>query len=582
MSNRKITAERNAQIVIALLKAHGIRKIVTSPGTMNVCLVSSIQDDPFFEIYSAAEERSAGYMACGMAAESGEIVVLTCTGATASRNYMPALTEAFYRKLPVLVITCSKRAMYIGHNIEQVTDRTLLPRDVAKISVQANIVFDKESEWACEIACNKAFLELHHNGAGPVHINLETQSNRYFVSDVKPVRVIRRYSLMNEFPKIQVKNVAIIVGSHERWSKELTKTVDSFCERFNGTVFCDQTSNYKGKYGIYHSLVMVQKYYQPRLSQADLVIHMGNVSSANFNLNAKELWRVNKDGEIRDICKRLTAVFEMEEVEFFEKYTVSAVEAKRTDYYEDCLKELNDVYAKIPELPFSSFYIAMKYAKRFPSGSSVHYGIRNSLRVFSYFEAPKDVYCCSNTGGFGIDGCMSSVIGASLCNKERLYFCVLGDLAFFYDINSLGNRHIGKNLRIIMVNNGTGMEMNFSDSFPGIIGVERDRYIAASGHYGNKSRDIVKHYAQDLGFKYLSANNKEQFDACILQLIDEKSEKSIVCEVFIEKDDEDMAYSSISRLMASKENEIKEKIKDELSGMLGKKGRQFVKTLLSN
>ena len=84
------TDERNAQILIQVLKAHGIKKVIASPGTTNACLVSSMQSDPFFEIYSAPEERSGAYMACGMAAESGEPVVLSCTGATASRNYMPA------------------------------------------------------------------------------------------------------------------------------------------------------------------------------------------------------------------------------------------------------------------------------------------------------------------------------------------------------------------------------------------------------------------------------------------------------------------------------------------------------------
>lgn len=98
--------------------------MIASPGTTNACLVSSMQSDPFFEIYSAPEERSGAYMACGMAAESGEPVVLSCTGATASRNYMPALTEAFYRKLPILTVTSSRRNAYIGHNCDQVTDRT--------------------------------------------------------------------------------------------------------------------------------------------------------------------------------------------------------------------------------------------------------------------------------------------------------------------------------------------------------------------------------------------------------------------------------------------------------------------------
>ena len=103
------TAVRNTQIVLYLLKAHGIRKVVASPGTQNMSLVLSMQQDAFFEMYSAADERSAAYIACGLAAESGEPVVLSCTGATASRNYVPGLTEAYYRHLPVVAITSTQR-----------------------------------------------------------------------------------------------------------------------------------------------------------------------------------------------------------------------------------------------------------------------------------------------------------------------------------------------------------------------------------------------------------------------------------------------------------------------------------------
>ena len=102
------TSEKHTQILIALLKAHNIRKIVASPGTTNICFVGSLQSDPYFEIYSSVDERSAAYIACGLARESGEPVVLSCTGATASRNYAPGLTEAYYSNVPVLAVTSTQ------------------------------------------------------------------------------------------------------------------------------------------------------------------------------------------------------------------------------------------------------------------------------------------------------------------------------------------------------------------------------------------------------------------------------------------------------------------------------------------
>lgn len=103
--NILLASSRNVQIVLYLLKRYGIRKVIASPGTQNMELVVSMQRDSFFEMYSAADERSAAYMACGLSAESNEPVVLSCTGATASRNYLPGLTEAYYRHLKIIATT---------------------------------------------------------------------------------------------------------------------------------------------------------------------------------------------------------------------------------------------------------------------------------------------------------------------------------------------------------------------------------------------------------------------------------------------------------------------------------------------
>ena len=141
---RFYTNERNVQIVIALLKAHGIHRVIVSPGTTNMTFVVSIENDPWFHIWSSVDERSASYLACGMAAETGEPVVISCTGATASRNYMPGLTEAYYRKLPVLAITSTRGNYKIGHLIDQQIDRRNIPNDIAIESVTIPMVKDYE------------------------------------------------------------------------------------------------------------------------------------------------------------------------------------------------------------------------------------------------------------------------------------------------------------------------------------------------------------------------------------------------------------------------------------------------------
>ena len=97
--------QKNVQILISLLKAFDIHNVIVSPGVKNISFVGSIQNDAWFKLYSCVDERSAAYMACGIASETKQPVVLTCTEATAPRNYFPGLTEAFYRKLPIIAVT---------------------------------------------------------------------------------------------------------------------------------------------------------------------------------------------------------------------------------------------------------------------------------------------------------------------------------------------------------------------------------------------------------------------------------------------------------------------------------------------
>lgn len=578
------TDERNAQMVISLLKAHNIRKVIASPGGTNICLVASLQQDPYFEVYSSVDERSAAYMACGMAAElkGKEAIVLSCTGATASRNYLPALTEAYYRKLPILVITSSKRNYEIGHNVEQVTDRTLLPRDVAKLSVQVPIVYDKESEWACTVAINKAMLELFHRDAGPVHINLETTYSRnYTVKKLPDTRAIYRYGVGDKLPEIKANKVAVVVGAHLVWTPEEIEAVEKFCEENNGVVICDHTSNYTGKYRVFGYLASLQKDYTSVIKKVDLVIHIGDVSGSEYGINMNKVWRVNPDGELRDTFKRLHNVFEMTELEFFTAYS-GKKNAKNTSFYEECFEEEQKLENNLPELPFSNAWIASQTAHRLPSNAVLHLGIRNSLRFWNCFDDAVEVPGFSNTGGFGIDGCMSSTVGASLIHPDKIYYCVLGDLAFFYDMNSLGNRHVGKNVRIILINNGCGAEFWLSHSAAPLFGEETNDYIAAGGHYGNKSMHLVKHYAEDLGFKYLCATNKDEYSKILEEIVSPQiGEQPLLVEIFTTNIDEDEALQKLSKIQKDDVQAAVNSVKQIARGVIGESSVSAIKKVLN-
>ena len=577
--NTYYTNEKNTQILLSLMKQSGIRKIVASPGTTNISLVASVQQDEYFQVYSSVDERSAAYIACGLAKESGEPIVITCTCATASRNYIPALTEAFYSKLPVLAVTFTQHTAKIGHHIAQVIDRSVQLNDMVKMSVELPTVYCDEDSWACEIKLNNVLLALKRDGGGPAHINMvTTYSNDFSVKELPVARKIDRICVEDEFPILNNNKVGVFVGAHPKFNDGLTKNIDEFCEKFNAVVICDHTSNYKGKYRVLANLIAAQG--AKEIKNFDLMIHIGEVSGAYLPISANEVWRVNLDGEIRDTFKKLTNVFEMSENYFFNYYAndkKSTTNKTAISLIDECKNTNKIILNKISELPFSNVWIAKNTANKLPENSIFHLGILNSLRSWNFFEVPQSVLGYSNTGGFGSDGCVSTLIGSSLANPKKLHFGFVGDLAFFYDMNSIGNRHVENNIRLMIVNNGGGTEFRNYNHRAAKFGEDANDYMAAFGHYGNKSDKLIKNYAENLGFEYLSAKSKDEYLKNVNKFVNPKiTNRPILFEVFTDEKDESDALKVINNLDVNAEQATKNVIKN----ILGDKGVKNLKKFL--
>jgi 2-succinyl-5-enolpyruvyl-6-hydroxy-3-cyclohexene-1-carboxylate synthase len=484
--------------------------------------------------------------------------VLSCTGATASRNYLPGLTEAWYRKLPVIAITSTPSLAAVGHLMPQCIDRSVSQNDIAKIRVTIPTVKDKEDFWACEVKVNNALLEARRAGGGPVHINLGTTGHGTFnARELPAVRVIRRIGYSDEIPTIDVSTkVAVFVGSHKPFTRSETEAFERFVNTHTAVVLCDHTSSYRGAGRVLSALACSQDLLtKPNFAamKPDLIIHVGEVSGDYATQGfagafAAKVWRVNEDGELRDRFGRLEYVFEMREQDFFRRLSEDL--SPRENSYARAWREYTEhVATMIPELPFSNTWIAKELSRALPCNATVHFGILNSLRNWNFFEVDETIQTAANVGGFGIDGAVSTLLGASLAHKDRLYFGVFGDLAFFYDLNSIGNRHLGSNLRILLINNGGGGEFNLYRHIGAQFGDQVGDFIAAAGHYGNKSPILVKHVAQDLGFEYLAANNKEEFRQVAHKFAaSDAQDKPILLECFTDFADDSNALEALERL----------------------------------
>ena len=579
---KKYSNDRNTQMLLSLMKEHGVRKVIASPGTTNLAIVGSMQHDEYFEMYSSVDERSAAYMACGMAAESGESVAIICTGATASRNYYPGLTEAYYRKLPILVIAGSHGELVIGHLHSQVIDRTVSPKDTFVYKAFINPSKDEITTWYNNIEINKGLLKLRQHGGGPVLINIVASPGASFdVNELPRERVIRLYDNEGVFPKMTNGKVAIFIGSHVQMPPSTQNAIDAFCRSRNAVVFCDHTSGYQGRYQVNFTLVNGLHKYDTELNHVDLLIHLGEVSGDTYTtskLKAKEVWRVNEDGEVRDLFGALTSVFEIKEELFFHHYTTESDAGD--SYLKACIAEYDKVYSKIPDLGFGNIAIAKLMAPRMPKNCVIHFGIYNSLRTWNLFRLDESIQCSCNVGGFGIDGPTSTLIGASLVTPNKLHFLFVGDLAFFYDLNALGNRHLGPNVRILLINNGRGVEFRKKDHPGSRFGADADLFIAAGGHFGCQSSALVKHYAEDLGFEYMTADSIEDLQTIAERfLTPEITERPMLLEVFPAVEDE---VNNLDRLRHSFERErtITDRLKDSAIGNIKgivKGGLSFLK-----
>ena len=580
------TSEKNVQILLALLKFHGIRKVIASPGSTNMCLNASVQHDPYFEVYSSVDERSAAYIACGMAAESGEPVVLSCTGATASRNYVPGLTEAFYRQLPVLAVTVTQPLARVGNYNQQVIDRSVQFKDLVRESVVVDVVKDDNDAWQYGLAINKAIIALKRHGGGPAHINLVTTYSRDFsVKALPAVRGINYHENLKDMPSLdKYKRIAILPGVQGPWSKQLQEDVNRFCELHNAVVLKYHACNYKGKYGVNHSIIQMMKDYRSPNFNADLVIYFGSVARylSGMHSSGVEMWRVSADGMLRDPERILSRVFAMSEEDFFHYYAGDTKKkGKGSEYAQAWQEEYRSIEALVPELPFSNVWVAKNTIGRLPEGCVFHIAGSNTARAWNYFPMSENIEGYSNDGTMGIDGQVSALIGESLAAPQRLHFGVCGDLTFFYDMNSIGNRHIKGNLRLIVINNGMGAEFRIYSHPAYFLGEEGKPFVAAAGHYGNRSDKLIRHYAEDLGFEYLCAKTKEEYLKALERFTTPTlTDRPMLLEVFTKETDESDAIYAMNHIVHNTSDTVTKAAKSLIKGVLGDKGVDAVKAIL--
>lgn len=537
----------------------------------------SVEDDPFFTCYSVVDERSAAYFAVGLSLEVGAPVAISCTSAQASRNYLPGMTEAFYRKAPLLAITADYDESFIGQQNMQALVQTSIPVDAAKLSVDLGIVKDAMDEQLVIRNVNRALDALTANGGGPAHINLRIGAHWERGDDeLESYRKITRHTITDlEWPEIGQRKVLLVVGQHHPFSDDASAAISAFADKYNVAVYVNHISNYNGAYSVHGNLRLHAAPFGTL--QPDLVITIGG-HLGDYALDAKirnskvEHWRVGPDGQYADSYGLVTRVFESEEALFFARMVDSAESERTGDYYDTWIAETGRV--SLPDdYGLSHPIVAQVLAHRLPANSNLHFSILNSMRIWEFFSIDPSIRAYSNVAGFGIDGCLSTFLGQSVAS-EQLNFLITGDLSFFYDMNALGIRQLKNNIRIVLINNHGGCEFRLKSNAAGSFGEDANRHIAAGGHFGESAEGWVRNN----GFDYMPIRTKEDLAQAADQFI-QPSERPILMEVFSAMSDDVDALQSITMQndLRDKRSKVLGSVKQAIPASLKRRLRQVIK-----
>ena len=525
--------------LVALLKKFGIRKIVVSPGSRHNKLIRSLEYDNFFQLYLVVDERSAGFFALGLIQSSGEPVAVTCSSGTACMNYGSAIVEAYYQRLPLLVLSSDRVPELLNQSEDQMYDQANSFVNCTKYHCQLPVIDTPRYEWYCNRLINEALINLNHHGCGPVHINIPFAAHHGAAFNVEQLPDERKITL-NQLPLDEIawtkisdrltgKKILVVWGQSVRPLKETETAEEEFAKRYNVAVITDNISNCHANNSFNNASITLSilKESQWDNLNPDIVITVG----ANYIFNndmkgylkdgSAEHWQVGMEDKISDPFHTLTEVFEMPEAYFFTMLAKASKSQSDYSYYNDW-KIISDLVS-LPQCTYCELYAITKLLKQLPAGVDLQLANSQTIRMAQFTPLQPDIRVNCNRGVNGIDGSMSTAVGFGADSKRPLFY-ITGELSFFYDMNSLSIRHISNQMRILLINNEGGAVMYDQNRDARVS--DLPIYLAAGDEH------TAKGWVESLGFKYLSAKNQAEVDDGINILLNDKAEAPIVLEVF--------------------------------------------------
>lgn len=482
-----VTHIKQVQIIVSLLKQYNIKHFVISPGTRHVPLVHALEIDPYFKCYSVVDERSAAYVALGIAEIISAPVCVSCTSATATCNYLPAIQEAFERNIPLIALTADRARYQRFHGENQCIDQVDMYRPFCHVSVDLPLVENENDYWFCNRSVNEVLIEVLKKKC-PAQINyIEPISIRELSTfDVERIPQTRKINLIkdeivwsNFARELKGKRILVVCGVLSGSKEGLVNSLKKFNLKYESVITTDYFANIRDASFIHSpglDVALNRQEYQDL--RPDIVISFGCKVYSGLGVVYRNCgiphWYIDEEGHLYDPLRTLNNIFAVKPEEFFLRMASLGTGQNSFKYYRLWNEKKNRI---IFHTPIFTNYVAIKRTiECLPNNSIVHASVLNGMRFTNFCILPEGCKYFGNLCTDGIDGALSTFLGHARCSN-KICLLVIGDLSYLYDLNA-SFENIPNNVRILLVNNNAGGEFHYN------IGKERiptlNDYIAAS------------------------------------------------------------------------------------------------------
>ena len=536
------SASYRVQVVVDLFKKHQIKHIVFSPGSRNASLVIGFNSDEFFENKVLVDERSAAFYALGIAQQTKQPVAICSTSGSAILNYSPAIAEAYYQKIPLVIVTADRPPEWIDHGEGQTIRQNKVYKNFVASSFNLPMLDHPDALWQTGVMTNEA-INVAKLKSKPVHINFPFREPLYETvkSPSKKSRKITHFKVEKSLKSSQLAELSeiwnksnkkmIICGSLPK-NEILNKQLRKISEDDSVVILTESTSNLYDENFISCIDRTLERIYGKPSFIPDTVLTVGNsiiskkLKQLLRNYNPSNHWHIENTNRAQDVFSSLNYFIPIDPEDFFSQFIKNikkintskfglnwkkefeTSEKKHTRFFQDC--NWSDLKAH---------FLIQKYVTK--KNINFQMGNSSSVRYIQLFKTQKQITYNSNRGVSGIDGSSSTALGAAEVTN-KLTLLITGDLSFIYDQNSLWNSSIPKNLKIIVINNQGGGIFNI------IPGPKKTPY--SEKHFETKHNLKLKNIARTFNINYQYAANELEADKHLKRIL--SSDETEILELF--------------------------------------------------